>query len=635
MTPSVIPGDFSSYLVPAVTTIFLFFTFFGILPKKSRPVSFLQASVLTIGTIATISLLSSWSSQESFAQGISPNAFFSTPNQSSDVFLDYLTDYFDNRTYPTIADAKPWINTSVNWTQYNEPLGGITFWDFFASNFHEHSEEPWDSTDYGWQDYQGKWQQYAQESIRDQTGKSVPSYVIVDRDGPGVVDKMIFTEYSQGVRPWESPADLVEWGYLGHLGKLRIQVDGRVEYDGAILDWFSGKALCLPEDLSSLFLWRHRDYGSNGSIIPIPYQKHIKISVYGGTEKPRWFTITGMTLTEQPRGKFTAGCVDTSTQSKLGRMSANVFKPEAYLGSLNQREIILDVQQKSNPSGKLEFQGYGTIQAIQFRVPKKYDVGAIDFQVTYGNQVGIHLPLMAFFGDQDRVAKHRSVPVGIIDDPGDSASWLFYSNYPMPFQNGMTIELTTRGAGLKIPAKYSLASTTSPSQLKVMYDYYKDNSMLTSLGLDYVAQIPGNGKLVGAVLVTRDSVYDAKTIPTPPANLVPGTTIWPMAYIEGNVTIRDGSGNLRVYSGLEDFADAGYNFDSDQGQGAKNRSFAGVLGFVFNPPEKGYVTIFRYFNDSSAFLFKRGLTIAIQHGTWKNNFPVRYGLTAFYYSQVP
>jgi hypothetical protein len=44
--------------------------------------------------------------------------------------------------------------------------------------------------------------------------------------------------------------------------------------------------------------------------------------------------------------------------------------------------------------------------------------------------------------------------------------------------------------------------------------------------------------------------------------------------------------------------------------------------------------MFRYFNDLSAFRFKKGLTLSFQHGTWKNNYPLRYGVAVFYYSEI-
>ena len=45
--------------------------------------------------------------------------------------------------------------------------------------------------------------------------------------------------------------------------------------------------------------------------------------------------------------------------------------------------------------------------------------------------------------------------------------------------------------------------------------------------------------------------------------------------------------------------------------------FAGILRYQGG--DNGYATLFRYFNDAAAFLFKHGMQLAFQHGTWKNN----------------
>jgi hypothetical protein len=562
---------------------------------------------------------------------------------------DFLSDYLENRSYATIVEAKPWINNSVNVWQYSEELGGVTFWDYFASGWAQGFEEDWESWHYGWQNDQGEWQQYRKETIKDQGGQQdVVSYVIVDRYGTGVIDKMVFIHDSPGARPWDSNPDLSEWGYLSHLGRIRIEVDEKIAYDVPIEDWFSGRALCLPSDLARLFFWRYRDFGSIGSIIPIPYQNHIKISVYGGIEKPKWFTFTGVTLPQGTMVTTISGCLDNATQDKFESSSPNVTRPENYIDRLSQTRETLDLwprvvgknvpgtlSKEGRPLSRLKLEGAGTIMALQFRVPKNYDIAALDLKVIYGNETAIDMPLMAFCSDQDRVVKHRSTPIGFVDDPKDSNSYLCYSNYPLPYQNGIAIELATRSQPLRIQVRYAHSPETKNTQLRVVYDDFRNHPLLQPMGPDYTVTLPGSGKLVGVVLATRDYSFDPKTIPAPPPELVHGTGVFPMGYMESNVTLKDGTGVMRVYSGLEDFADGGYCFGSDKGPGMNNLPFAGVLAFSWYPPERGYFTLFRYLNDLSAFRFKNGLTISIQHGTWKNNFPVRYGMAAFYYSEIP
>lgn len=549
---------------------------------------------------------------------------------------DWTRDYLENGTYARIIESRPWSNSSVNLWQYKyeNNLGGVSFWDFFASKSYDGWDEPWNSWHHGWLD--GRWEEYREESISAPNGDSIPNYVIVDRDGAGVVDKMVFTQYSVGVLPQDHSPDLAEWGHLAYLGRLRIEVDDRAAFDVPIEDWFSGASLCLPPELARLFFWRYRDFGSNGSIFPIPYRQHIKISVYGGVEKPRWFMITGTTLPPGTPVTTFSGCLDAAAQSRLSILAANVTQPENYINGLDYREEMLSVQPAARPAaasdaqGKIELPGAGTIRALQFRVPKKYTIGALRLRVVYGDRIAIDIPLMAFFGDQDRVVTHRSAPIGIVEAPTDPNAFLFYSNYPLPFQNGIAIEVTTDADPVQIPVKYALSPETTDTQLCVLYDDFRAHARLEIMGPDYEVKIPGDGKLVGLVLVTRDVVYDPKLIPPAPYELVRGwPSVWPLGYMEGNVTMQDGVANLRIYSGLEDFADGGYNFAS-----LKNLPFAGMLAYQYQPPETGYITVFRYLNDISAFRFRDGLMFSFQHGTYANNFPVRYGVTAYYYAPV-
>jgi uncharacterized protein YjbJ (UPF0337 family) len=82
--------------------------------------------------------------------------------------------------------------------------------------------------------------------------------------------------------------------------------------------------------------------------------------------------------------------------------------------------------------------------------------------------------------------------------------------------------------------------------------------------------------------------------------------------------------------GHEDWVDGGYYFNSGYTapSGGGNRPFGGVLRY--REGDDGYATLFRYFNDLSAFRFKSDLHLMFGHGTWKNNFPVKYGATVYY-----
>lgn len=558
----------------------------------------------------------------------------STPNpQGVPIYsaFDFLSDYLTNRTYPNIVDGTPWTNNSVNVQQYAQNLGGVTYWDFWSER------ENWDSPFYMYQDDNGNWHPYQTATVQDTAGQNVSAYLLVDRKGPGVMDKIWFTEDAvwmletaqsqKDVGPIADRQDFIEWGNLEALGNFRIEVDDRVAYDGPIKDWFSGNALGLTPALTQILTWRHREYGSNGSIVPIPFQQHLRVLLYGGTKKPKWFMASGARFSAATRVKpFEKSDLPID---QMTRLAQNVLAPESYIDSLSPR--VFDLQADPKTPATLRFSGAGTVRALQFQIAKTFDPASLWLRVAYGNDAGIDLPLVAFFGDHTHLVLHRSTPLGIVESPD---SFIFYSNLPLPFQNGMTITLEDRGARpIDVTVRVAASRDTASTQLRVLY---RPAEKLAVYGPDYHAQLPGDGKLVGLVLVSEDQGLDAI-----PKIIDPKTGVedlvkraWAMGYLEGNLTLLDGAGRSRIYGGHEDWADGGFYFNRGYTNppGGSNRPFGGILRY--KDGADGYATIFRYFDDLSAFQFKKGLQMNLGHGTWDNNFPVKFGVTAYYYAAV-
>ncbi len=549
--------------------------------------------------------------------------------------FDFMRGYFTNITAPAIVDGKPWDNGSMNYSQYLQPGGGTSYWDYWIEN------EPWNSPNHKWRDEQGQWHTYHTETIQDASGKTQTAYILVDRPGPGVMDKLWFTH--NPVRSfmrvilqkdlfWSAdPPDVTEWGSLSRLGNLRIEVDSHVLYDGPIIPWFSGQAQRLTPELQQILVWRYGQFGSDGNIIPIPYQRHLKVYVYGGPDKPKWFMATGVTLPADTTVQAPVSLDNGFDISRLADLAQTVLHPEEYLQSVaSPQEYSVTVQ--SDAPVNLVFKGTGTLAGIQFLLPKRFDLSGLWMRVYYGDHAGIDLPLLAFFGQPDQVIVHHSTPIGIIDS-GDN--YLLYSNMPMPYQAGMRIELTTASQqSIPVQIKAVALNQVSGTQLRVLY---RPSEQLVTYGPDFKASIEGDGKLVGLVLVTGDQGFDSipKKINSATGKEDSSKLAWPMGYLEGNLAIADGAGNSRYYGGQEDWADGGYYFNSGYTTppGGSNRPFAGILRY--QEGKDGYATLFRYFNDLSAFRFKDGLNLSLGHGTWQNNFPVRYGAVVFYYWQVP
>jgi DUF2961 family protein len=545
--------------------------------------------------------------------------------------LDFLSGYLTNRTSPILVEGKPWINASTNFTQYRDQFGGTTFWDFWGDS------EEWESPNHQWQDEAGAWHLYNKEKIKAFDGREQTGYVLVDRPGPGVMDLLYFVHDTiiwsgdvlqhlkiLGTRGIE---EQVVWGNLSKLGNLLIQVDGQIIFDGPIEDWFSGKAQNLTPELADILVWRYRDYGSTGNITPIPYQSHIKVSVYGGKDKPKWFMATGLFLPSgthlQPFSKVLAG-------DEISLLAQNVLQPETYASQFKTvSEQNLRVQPGTPAS--IVLSGEGTVEAIQFRVSKTDDLKRLWLRVSYGDQIGIDLPFIAFFSEPEILSLHHSSPIGAIESDDD---YLLYSNFPMPFHNGIKIELsTTSQTAIPISARWATSAQSYGTELRALY---KPAEKLPALSPDYHVKLDGNGKLVGLVFVTKDQDFrNAQHLFLPGTKTEdPATHIWGMGYLEANLDLVDGAGNSRLYSGHEDWAGSGYYFNLGYTtpNGGSNRPFGGILRF--KDGEEGYATIFRYFSDLAAFRFKNGLDLSFGHGSWRNNYPVSYGVTVYYYQEL-
>jgi DUF2961 family protein len=543
---------------------------------------------------------------------------------------DFLAGYLTNQTDDIIVEGKPWINASTNVAQYQTPLGGNSFWDYWGES------EKWDSTNHMWRDDQGNWHLYETETSYSANGRERTAYILVDRDGPGVMDELWFTHDASATffRVWNifqpafDPAELLEWGNLQKLGNLRIEVDKKVVYDGPVVDWFSGKAQNLTPDLTKILVWRYQDFGSDGNIIPIPYQEHIKVSVSGGTGKPKWFMATGITLPKDTRLRAYSGSANAMPEDEMANQANYVLMPETFIDAQdNQQTQQFNVA--PNAPAALQFGGSGKLTAMQIKIHKKYDPKNLQLRVKYGDETGIDMPLIAFFGEPDQISLHHSSPIGIIDQ-GDS--YLFYCNYPMPYQKSMTIEISSNAATAALTLRMASSKETNNTQFRVLL---KPTIKLETYGPDYAVVVPGDGKIVGLVLVTKDQEFlRIPKVYAASGKEDPSTMAWGMGYLEGNLNMFDGSGNGRLYSGQEDWVDGGYYFNSGYTTppGGGNRPFGGVLRY--REGDDGYATLFRYFNDLSAFRFKGDLHLMFGHGTWRNNFPVKYGATVYYYQEV-
>jgi hypothetical protein len=311
-------------------------------------------------------------------------------------------------------------------------------------------------------------------------------------------------------------------------------------------------------------------------------------------------------------------------------LAQNIMHPEDYVKTLPNPRSIDWTLSASNPM-TLSFQGTGTVGAIQLKLPKQSDLTRLRLKVLYGDEVGIDLPLLAFFSEPGHVSLHHSTPIGLIQS---ADTYVFYSNLPMPYQKGMTIQVSSDSkTPVSMNVQLATLDQTFDTQLRALYD---SGQQLQVFGPNYELHVNGTGKLVGLVLQTFGSdIANVPRIRSTGQDEDPDKRAWSMGYLEGNLTLSDGAGNQRFYSGQEDWAEGGFYFNIGftSLSGGGNRPFAGILRYQH--ADDGYATLFRYFNDMSAFPFKNGLELSFGHGTWNNNFSVTYAATVLYYRQVP
>jgi hypothetical protein len=155
----------------------------------------------------------------------------------------------------------------------------------------------------------------------------------------------------------------------------------------------------------------------------------------------------------------------------MTRQAKYVLMPETFLETQdNQKSQQFSIA--PNSAAVMQFSDSGTLTAIQIKIDKKYNPKNLQLTVKYGNEVGIDIPLIAFFGEPDHISLHRSSPIGIIEQ-GDS--YLFYSNYPMPYQNGMTIEISADGANAALVLRTATMKESNNTQFRVLWNQPKNS----------------------------------------------------------------------------------------------------------------------------------------------------------------
>ncbi len=512
-------------------------------------------------------------------------------------------------------NARPWLNSTTNIAWHTTlPWGGVTYADRF------YDERPWTSKEHLWQDDQGDWHEYE---------KRGDEYILVKRNGPGVVNRLWFS-YDDASQLTDFQKldprnyNYMTWGNLDKLGFLKITIDGQVVFNRPITEYFSGKPFGIPDQIGELINWKVPEMGSVGSLLKLSYAKSVEISVYRG-EQPRFFAIDGLTFPLTTKViPFTGRPTD---YSKLATplLSRIIKNPDVYLNTVGQKpeSRLLKTNTKD---GSIDFPGTGTIEAIQLKVPKHVDQGKLTLRIRYGSETAVSMPLIAFFGEKDRLSFHKSFPLSIIED-GDSI--LYVGNLPLPFDQGMALEVHhADGQRVDIAAQYVRSNRTVPSRLYV--DFGSDEKLLAN-GPNYVRTVVGSGKVVGMVLTTKDQCQMCVRREYFDNGIEVVFFPHQFGFLEGNVEIDTGKGTL-IHSSIEDFFNGGIYWNLFH-QGVPNQPYTHHSGLLSGQWDgaKPFGTFYRYFHGTDGIEFTNALKVSMQHGVFNNNWPVTYALTIYYY----
>ena len=405
---------------------------------------------------------------------------------------------------------------------------------------------------------------------------------------------------------------------------LRVTIDGTV-YQTTALDVFNGNFGGAPRfqaPLTTTLL------GGRATYEPITFQNSIKIEMKGtgqalfyqfdyrtyptGRTAPsfgggltaaqvsaRAAAVTALTnVGQNPAGVDPAAT--TVAQTSLNVPAKSSVTIANVTGSGQIRSLLLKMRDASPGSAPSD----ATLDNLFVRV--KYD-GAADY--------AIDVPASHFFGVGHQRVDYKSLPLGVASDGS------YYSHWPMPYRQGVTVELYNNALTDVVVPSASVEYKSGPVAADAAYLHAKVTQATTAAGQSQVRllSITGEGHYVGNILWTSGG-FDT---------------------LEGNDIITvDGSNVLRG-TGLEDAYNGGYYYQhvglssyeiSDHGD-IPNAS-SGIL------PQSGLLTWYgqgqaeQYrFRLNDAVSFTDGLTLDMENVD--NIAGVNWGMTGFYYLSVP
>lgn len=302
-------------------------------------------------------------------------------------------------------------------------------------------------------------------------------------------------------------------------GVVRITLDGKAVIESPLSDLFGGGV----EPFGAPFSYQTADGGGCDLYFPIGYARSCQIATRGfqGPYEVSYTTLPAATRVETFRPQLDAAAraalSEVASVLEKGLSDAQIFEGRSMMTLASQSDPPLE------PGGKLTetLDKAGTVRALYLGVTDKhepadlYALRHVLLRVWFDGEKNpaVEAPLSDFFGSGFDREPFASLPMGTVrwvSIPGltPQASWFNYCFFPMPFSNGLKIELenqTRRKITLMLYARIERAAPP-PDSLRFNARFRRENPCK---GPDFaLLAASGPGRVVGCTLAVDSPRQD-------------------------------------------------------------------------------------------------------------------------------
>ena len=437
--------------------------------------------------------------------------------------------------------------------------------------------------------------------------ETVDPVTVVTVDGPGVLSRFWMPHYTadsafkvkmyiDGSLAIDTDSDALLGGNFGYMANplVSTMLGGQVSYEPIVF------AESLKIESQNFEFpdsgWHKRHYYQyNYHKLPAGSQ----VSAYTGTltteQQTARTAVVGMinNLGENPAGNSTSSTV-------LSNGATNIASGE----SLKLSELA----------------GSGTIRRLNLKMDGATDteLDNLRLRVRYDGKANeaIDVPVSNFFGAGHERVAYKSLPLGT-----DSAEG-FYSYWPMPFRDGVVVELYNASASTMAIDSAAVEYESGPVAADALYLHASHNEETTTSGQDYhlMLQTEGTGHYVGNLLYVQRA----------------GTG---RGILEGDEVITVDGVLSHHGTGLEDAYNGGYYYNhvaiqTDDGDVATPESGIGPYHGLLHMDDQDFGDNFLRADQYRWLIgdyvpFEEGIEVKIEN--YAQNANVLFGSTVFYY----